>query len=83
MTKAEQKGMPIEAFKLRVKCCFNCPSWQKLTGMTYCFCNLDQRFIKSAWDYCCDEYSGLAKEENLLVRSKKPPKKANKAKEAK
>lgn len=47
-----------------------------------CFCSMRDGFIQTAWDYCCIDYGGLAKEENLLVTSKKPPRKANKKKEA-
>lgn len=83
MTKAEQKEMPIDAFKLRIKCCYNCPSWQKMSGKSYCFCSMRDGFVQTAWDYCCIDYGGLAKEENLLVTSKKPPKKANKKREDK
>lgn len=80
MTKAEQKAMDIKAFQLRVKCCWNCPHWKRHKADSICYCDLRHGFVKTAWDYWCEDYSGFAIEKNLLVASKKPPQKASKPK---
>ncbi len=56
-------------FKFNVKCCYNCPNWARdMTLMgdyayNVCLCKKD---TMTKWDNYCDQYTGLAREENLL-----------------
>lgn len=67
----EQLNKPIEWFKQNVKCCYNCKHWVKdrflLGDYAYNFCNT-KKDTMVAWDGYCDNYLGIAKEENLIRR---------------
>lgn len=61
---------PMDDFKWNVKCCWNCPHWQKDTTLmgdyAYNFCDLTKNQM-TIFDNVCEQYSGVATEENLIV----------------
>ncbi len=65
----KQWNLPNNDFKNKVKCCYNCPNWQRDIGLrgeyAYNYCRL-KKDTMTAWDGVCDKYCGDAKEENLL-----------------
>lgn len=67
----EQWKRPINDFKWNVKCCWNCPNWQKditLRGdYAYNHCRIKKNTVMTIWDKCCEHYSGTAREENLIT----------------
>ena len=74
----EQWDRPIPEFKQQVKCCYNCRNWFKdITLMgeyayNDCLC---KKNTMTRWDSCCDQYSGVAREENLIYCLTKEEKK--------
>ena len=66
----KQWQLPISEFELKVKCCYNCPNWCKdptlMHEYVFNVCK-KQKTVMTAWDYICDEYCGLAKEEKLIA----------------
>ena len=70
----EQYDKPVDWFKSEVKCCRNCLHWRRdpsLIGDYALNCsNMHQKrageVVMTRWDAFCDDYKGLAKEENLL-----------------
>jgi len=71
----KQFDLPINEFDDRVKCCHNCPNWNRdyslMGDYAYNNCPVissreDKKIYMTRWDYCCDEYDGTRTEENLL-----------------
>lgn len=64
----EQYEKPTDWFRYSVKCCSNCPAWNRdlelIMEYGLNWCNKHQR--GTWWDCWCREYSGNAKEDNLL-----------------
>ena len=71
----EQYEKPVDWFKSEVKCCRSCFHWQRnpalLGDYAMNFCAMHPKNKKgllclTRWDSFCDDYKGLAKEDNLL-----------------
>ena len=71
----KQFDLPINEFDARVKCCHNCPNWNRdytlMGDYAYNNCSVlssreKKKIRMTRWDYCCDEYDGTRTEENLL-----------------
>lgn len=65
---------PIEEFKAKVKCCYNCKHWMKdvtlMGDYAYNVCKETNKepnkTLMTSWDCCCDKYQGVAQEPNYL-----------------
>ena len=64
----EQWCKPMSLFKYNVKCCYNCPNWERdlslMGDYAYNFCKENNQL--KAFDRYCSAYCGTAQEENII-----------------
>lgn len=66
----KQWQKPVSEFSKKVKCCYNCLNWCKdqtlMNEYAFNVCTRTKN-IMTAWDYVCENYYGVAKEENIIT----------------